>query len=301
MINTNTSHQLLGRKVNFDFNDIPKHWIADDPLATHILNMAHVILPAGEFWFCRVFNKALPYVENEQLKADVKGFIHQEAIHGRTHEKARIYFEQHSLDFTQFTQRMHYIFEVLLGDSPLGLSFFKQLISEKQWLKLRIGMIAGIEHYTGVVGQWSLDNSTLDDDEPIMVDLFRWHLAEEVEHRNVAFDLFKSMYSSDLNFQVTKNVSLIIVLPLLLSIWILGTQHTLKQDQNAAQFSKMSMLRILIKVEKTARKNDHLPRVSRLIGASLRWFHPRFHPELEGNTKQALAYLNHSMEVLKAK
>lgn len=30
---------------------------------------------------CRTFNQALPYVTDEKLRAEVKGFIHQEAHH----------------------------------------------------------------------------------------------------------------------------------------------------------------------------------------------------------------------------
>jgi Predicted metal-dependent hydrolase len=54
----------------------------------------------------------------------------------------------------------------------------------------RLWLIAAIEHYTAVLGDFSL-NCAWDDHgaDPTMVDLFRWHGSEEVEHRNVAHDM----------------------------------------------------------------------------------------------------------------
>ncbi|QIO07189.1 metal-dependent hydrolase [Acinetobacter shaoyimingii] len=294
MTNNNEAHQIIGRKVKFDFNQIPKHWIPNDPISTHILNVAHMILPAGEFWFCRVFNKALPYIKDEQLKADVKGFIQQEAIHGRTHQHAQIYFDQHEIDVKPFIQRMHFLFEILLGEKPLGIKALKYAVNEKRWLILRLGIIAAIEHYTGVAGQWSLDNTSLDHADPIMADLFRWHLAEEVEHRSVAFDLFEHMFETEFGFQMSKNALMAVILPLMALVWMEGGKAILKQDIDAGKYRNMGTLRLLMQVEKVSRKTDNIPTFSHLILATFRWFSPKFHPEQEGNTEQALAYLARS-------
>src|SRR3954468_20940665 len=47
-------------------------------------------------------------------------------------------------------------------------------------------------HYTAFLGDWVLNADELDrrGADPTMLDLLRWHGAEEVEHRSVAFDLF---------------------------------------------------------------------------------------------------------------
>lgn len=290
----NNLHQIKGRKVKFDFNHIPKHWIPNDPISTHMLNVAHIILPAGEFWFCRVFNKALPFIKDEKLKADVKGFIQQEAIHGRTHQHAQDYFDQHQIDVKPFIKRMNYVFKSLLGEKPLGMNLLKYAVNEQKWLVLRLGIIAAIEHYTGVAGQWSLDNTSLDQADPIMADLFRWHLAEEVEHRSVAFDLFEHMFETEFGFQMSKNALMAAILPLMALVWMEGGKAILKQDKDAEKFQTMGRLRLLMEVEKVSRKTNNIPTFSHLILATFRWFSPRFHPEQEGNTQQALAYLSRS-------
>ena len=63
----NEQHRLEQRKVRFDFANTPLHWVPSEPEASHIMNSLHLILPAGEFWFCRVYNKALPLVTDPQL------------------------------------------------------------------------------------------------------------------------------------------------------------------------------------------------------------------------------------------
>ena len=36
------------RKVRFDWSDTPLHWVPDDPFATHMMNVLHLVLPEGE-------------------------------------------------------------------------------------------------------------------------------------------------------------------------------------------------------------------------------------------------------------
>ena len=83
------NHQLKARKVHFDFTESSVCWMPNDPLCSHVANGINMLLPAGEFWFCRVFNKTLPLITDETLKQEVIGFVRQEAAHARAHEKHR--------------------------------------------------------------------------------------------------------------------------------------------------------------------------------------------------------------------
>ena len=80
--------RLPQRKVRFDFTDTPLHWVPNEPEASHIMNTLHILLPAGEFWFCRVYNQALKQVTDPALREEVRGFIRQEAQHARAHDSA---------------------------------------------------------------------------------------------------------------------------------------------------------------------------------------------------------------------
>ena len=73
-MNAAVEHLIQARKVQFDLTQSPVYW-AETPFVTHAINPLHILLPQGELWFCRVFNRVLPEITDPQLYADVKGFI----------------------------------------------------------------------------------------------------------------------------------------------------------------------------------------------------------------------------------
>ena len=52
--------------------------------------------------------------------------------------------------------------------------------------------------------------------------------------------------------------------------------------------------RLLLELERVGRRTENVPTFGFLVAGTLRWLSPRFHPESEGNTEQALAYLARS-------
>lgn len=294
-MNAIVQHQIKARRVQFDFKNTPLHWIPNDPFASHFLNIAHLLLPAGELWFCRTFNQALPYVTDPQLRADVEGFIRQEAVHSRSHAKVLDdYFTHHGIQLEQHLERVDWLFERLLGDAPLGLNFVQGRLFYKPWLIIRVGVIACIEHFTGVVGQWSVENTSLDHADPVMTDLFRWHLAEEVEHRTVAFELFEHLCGNQLGFYISRQALMVAVIPVILKVAADGFRHMTEQDPTSEYLSHYSWISILQALEKTGRKTDHVPTASLIIKSIGRWISPKFDPIDEGDTQQALERLAQS-------
>ena len=296
-MNSPVRHQLKARRVQFDFDNTPLHWLKDDPFSTHVINGIHLLLPAGELWFCRVYNQALPLVSDDQLRADVEGFIRQEAVHSRAHSKAQLYLERHGLSVDEYVQRVEWLFGTFLGEAPFGLTFLQRKAIQKQWLVLRVGLIAAIEHFTGVLGQWAMDNDTWEQNgDPAMVDLFKWHLAEEVEHRTVAFDLFEHLCKSQLGFYVSRQALMAIVFPLFIYFISEGGRSLARQDPDPSvrKMGRTLIPQLLMQLEQTGKRTENVPTFTFLINATLRWLSPRFHPIHEGDTEQALAYLARS-------
>ena len=296
-MNSPVRHQLKARRVQFDFDNTPLHWLKDDPFSTHIINGIHLLLPAGELWFCRVYNQALPLVSDDQLRADVEGFIRQEAVHSRAHSKAQLYLERHGLSVDDYVQRIEWLFGTVLGDAPFGLKVLQRKAIQKQWLVMRVGVIAAIEHFTGVLGQWAMDNESWEDNgDPAMVDLFKWHLAEEVEHRTVAFDLFEHLCQSQLGFYVSRQALMAIVFPLFIYFISEGGRSLARQDPDPSvrKIGRTLIPQLLMQLEQTGKRTENVPTFTFLINATLRWLSPRFHPIHEGDTEQALEYLARS-------
>lgn len=283
-----TSHHLIPRKVKFDWLHTPLEWIPNQPYASHFINQINMILPAGEFWFCRMYNQALPHVTDDKLREDVQMFIRQEAMHARAHGSAiKEYLQTHGIDTERNTKIMDWLFESLLADQPLGVELPK--FAQYQWLLFRLGVIASVEHMTCVLGNYVLRNKTWDrmGADPVLLDLLRWHGAEEVEHRSVAFDLYSHLGGGYLSRYYLATIAT----PLVFALWVDGAAYLMQQDPRFAA-KKPSVFKPWVWLEwARVSKNKSLPHPIWLAAQQLPYFYPWYDPVKEGNTAEALAYL----------
>ncbi len=288
---SHTKDHLIPRKVKFDWAKTPLEWIPGQPFASHFINQINMLLPAGEFWFCRMYNKALPLVSDDKLRDDVQMFIRQEAMHARAHGSAiKEYLQAHQIDTRYNTEVMDFVFERVFADQPFGMQMPK--ILERRWLLLRLGIIAAVEHFTCVLGNYALDNHVWDDlgADPVLLDLLRWHGAEEVEHRCVAFDLYSHL-GGDYLSRYYLTVALV---PVLLYLWVDGAARIMQQDPRFAG-KRPSFFRPWIWMEwHRVSFTGNLPHVGWLIYKLIPYLTPWYNPQHEGSTMRALAYLNNS-------
>lgn len=280
--NAPTRVTLEARKVSFDWNNTPLHWVDGDPYATHLINVLHLLLPAGELWFCRIYNKALPLVTDPDLAADVRGFIRQEAIHSRSHAEVLRYLEAHGISLSDYTSRVEWLFEQVLGDRPLGKRLWHRRL-DKPWLKLRVGLIGAIEHFTTTMGHWVLNAKGLNKHttDPTMLDLLRWHGAEEVEHRCVAHDLYAHIGGGYVSRQLLMGVTF----TALWLLWVDGIRYLMKNDPTVPANYTYGW-----KDFRRLGREDKVPSLRRILKSTLRYVPPGYHPRNEASTEQALAY-----------
>lgn len=267
---------LHARNVKFDWSKLPMDWIPGEPQATHTINVLHLALPEGERWFVEVFKQAVPLIRDERLKEDVLGFIGQEAMHAEAHDGAAAHLEEAGLRVRPYIAQMEWMFRKILGDRDLSPK------ASEEWLIERLAAIAAIEHYTAFLGQWILDAEALDFAEanPTMLDLLRWHGAEEVEHRSVAFDLFMH-----LDGRYTRRVrSMLLVTPVLAWIFLRGTRFLMRNDPTEPG-------RASFRAYRRAAKRGLLPTGRQLRREITPYFRRTYHPAETGNTDQAVAYL----------
>ncbi|MGH8531069.1 MAG: metal-dependent hydrolase [Nevskiales bacterium] len=289
---SSTPIEIKPRKVAFDFSKTPLHWIPGDPFSSHFINVLHITLPAGEFWFCRVYNKVVPLITDDKLREDVQAFLRQESMHARAHDAALTqYLASRGIETKPFTDRMDWFFRDLLGDNPLGIKPKPGGRLERWWLKFRLGVIAAIEHFTCVLGSYALNNKTWDGGDPAMLDILRWHGAEEVEHRCVAYDLYQHVgggYHHRFGLMT-------LVAPLLIYFLVGGAAFMMRQDP-ALKVNNPSVWRPWIWREwkRVAIQSGHLPRFGWLLKKAMSYLRPGYHPVYEASTEQALAYLETS-------
>lgn len=149
-----TDYTIVPRKVAFDWsasNDLV--WIKGDPFSSHWGNTFHYLLTQGEKFFCRTFRDALPLVKDEKLRADVEAFIAQEAIHSAAHHQAiKHVLTPLAVEGGWYERQNELLFDALLHEKPFGLRLPKALAH--QWLVIRVGIVAAIEHFTAALGAY---------------------------------------------------------------------------------------------------------------------------------------------------
>ena len=272
--------QIQARKVSFDVTDSPLHWIPGHPVASHMVSLLNIVLPVGERWFVRTYNEALPLVKDPRLAEDMRGFIGQEAIHADTHEHMlHELMEAHGLDLEPILAQVNYLFERVLAPSESSdpKRRFNQLCD-------RLWLIAAIEHYTAVLGDFALNCSWSDfGADPTVVDLLRWHGAEEVEHRMVAHDV--ATYFQDSYFARTRAMA--IAAPALFTFFERGVRYLCHADPDV-QLSFWELQRMRLRDSRLGL----LPKYRKTYFTNtLSYFRPGFSPAELGSTAQAVAYL----------
>ena len=233
---------LEARDVTFDWAKLPFHYVPGEPFTTHMLNVLHLLLPAGEEFFVDLFKQALPLIKDDQLRLDVQGFIGQEAMHSQAHTGVQEYFAANGIDVTPFTDQMDWLFGKLLGDRPRW-----SVRRQHSWLLERVALVSAIEHYTAILGEWILNTPQHDaiGTDPVMLDMLRWHGAEEVEHKAVAFDLMKHLRSGYLRQVRTQ----LVVTPMMLLMWVRGVRFMYSVDRHVPPGAKP---RWLVRLSRTS-------------------------------------------------
>ena len=288
---SSTAHDILPRKVRFDWAKTPLEWIPGQPFASHFINEINMILPAGEFWFCRLYNQALPFVTDDKLRSDVQAFVRQEAMHARAHAGAcSEYLRAHGIDTRRNLAVMDWLFERALGDEPFGRKLPRLL--QRRWLVFRLGIIAAVEHMTCVLGKYALNNREWDKAgaDPVLLDLIRWHGAEEIEHRSVAFDLYTHLGGSYLSRYYLSAITFVAVF----GIWADGAADLMRQDPRFAKQRPSVFRPWLWREWVRVARNGHLPDPLWLFLTELPYLSPWYDPRNEASTEQALAYLARS-------
>ena len=286
--------RLEARRVRFRWNDTSPEFIPGDPFSSHFINVLHLLLPEGERWFCRVYRQAEPLITDARLRDDVRGFVKQEAMHANAHAILLDHYAARGVDTAPFLRKMNFLFERLLSDSPPGFARFAAE-NPREWLVARVALIAAIEQFTCMLGQWVLGAKALDEAgaDPTMLDLLRWHGAEEVEHRSVAFELFEHLSG---NYPLRVG-TMAIVLPVLLGIWFHGARFMLEADPSVPESMRRNELALVPEFERVARATDRMPSLAEFFRAAGRYVVPSYRPENEGSVDAALAYLARSPAV----
>lgn len=146
---------------------------------SHFFSAMSVLFPEGEKFFIEAVRHYQPRITDPALVADVKGFIGQEAMHGREH---RVYNE--------LLQKAGYDAAMLERVALNRLNLTRRILHPIQ----RLAITICLEHFTAIMAETLMaDAELLEGSDPEMAAMWRWHAMEETEHKAVAFDVYQTV------------------------------------------------------------------------------------------------------------
>ena len=168
------------RHVDFRFSQQPQRYFFyhENPLASLLMVVFSGIFPPGERFFMASVRHFRDRITDPVLKAQVSGFMGQEALHGREHDRLNEFFAARGLD-PQLPSRW----------VSWGLRQLERFAPRTQ-----LACTTMMEHFTAHLAEEWLTNRTLaESSDPDMLHLWYWHALEELEHKSVAYDVFEQV------------------------------------------------------------------------------------------------------------
>jgi predicted metal-dependent hydrolase len=167
------------RDLRFPLEAVPRDWHPAGVAVTAYWDQLSVFFPLGEGFFVRSVRHFLPQLPAGPLREEVAAFSAQEGHHAREHQAYNEHLAAQGLPITKLEGMVRFV----LGRAQRVLSPRKQL-----------AITCALEHFTSLMGEHLLSRpEALEGADPTMRALWRWHSAEENEHRSVAYDVFKAV------------------------------------------------------------------------------------------------------------
>lgn len=166
-------------------DSLSRDWLGQHPFKTAWLNAMSITFPLGEKFFIDSVRHYADRIEDPKLKAEIRSFCGQEGFHRREHE---LYNEA-------LCRLRGYDNDLLQGRLEKRIARANKLLDPLS----RLAATAALEHLTAILAEQVLkgQNPLADEAEAPMKELWQWHAAEEMEHKSVAFDVYRAVGGSE--------------------------------------------------------------------------------------------------------
>ncbi|MBK9036386.1 MAG: metal-dependent hydrolase [Myxococcales bacterium] len=170
------------RDVDFGLDPaaVPRDWVDGCAYATTLLGALSLLFPEGERFFVDSVKQVRDQVTDPALRAEIAGFIAQEAMHGREHRVLNDLLAAHGhAEGAAVERRLRALLD--LGRRALPR-------------RSQLAITCALEHFTAILGETLLsDRRQQADFDPSVRALWQWHALEECEHKAVAFDVYRAV------------------------------------------------------------------------------------------------------------
>ncbi len=174
--------ELVVRKIPFAFDDITDPiWSKTVPEWAYMANGTSLTLPYLEPFIIRSMREAMKQISDPDLRKQAQDFNAQEGQHYQNHDRFNAVLKENGYpELAEVEAEFKAEYEAML----------------KKPLKWRMAYTLGFETMTLGMTDWLMKNLDLlyRDTDPVVTSFFLWHIVEETEHKNVAYDVFHHLY-----------------------------------------------------------------------------------------------------------
>lgn len=182
------------RRIAFTFDGSApsrRHFVADDIAMSHLVALLSGFFPSGEEFFIQSVRRYDRQITDPVLKRQVAGFIGQEMTHGIQHRELN----------TQLVHRGYWATGLM---DRVGARLVKRMKQHRDRLpdsvaRCALAITAGGEHLTAILGEQVLSVPWIQHQltDPEVRAMLNWHAIEEMEHKSVAFDVYRYIGGSE--------------------------------------------------------------------------------------------------------
>jgi predicted metal-dependent hydrolase len=172
------------RKFEVDFSSLTPHWSGNREFA-QMFNAASLCPSQIEPYLCKVLLKAkklLP-VKHAALQGEIDWFVEQETEHCKTHVMFNRMVSQGYAGIKEMERQYFADYNKLLKTKSLQFNLAYSEGFEA------LSALPTAAYFLEFDEFWSVS-------DPKVVAMWKWHLAEEFEHRNVVYDVYDALYGA---------------------------------------------------------------------------------------------------------
>ena len=253
--NTPEGVSIKVRNMSFEIEQaLATDWADKDAFLTAIFNAMSISFPSGEKNFIDSVRVYQDRIEDPKLRSEVKGFFKQEGIHSREHRK-----------YNQLLcQQRGYDLEELEGVYLNRIEASKN--DPKITNRVMLASTVAVEHFTASFGESFLQGKLVKNVEGPLGDLWRWHSLEELEHKSVAFDVYRQIGGDNKMRTTVMRLSMMILFWDVMKVAIKILRHDQqlwkwKTVKSMAKFlfSKQGFIRLHVPAYKAFFRDDFHP------------------------------------------
>ena len=222
--------EIKVRRINFSFSkENPRFYYKNNPFSTHFINVLHIVFPTGERFFVNSVLKHQKSITEDKLKKQVRNFCGQEGIHSSMHERFWNILKANGYNIQGFEEHIDRVLHKIVA---------KIEVEGTRINNIDLAATVCLEHFTALFGHALFAHVETQPEvvPPDMAELFLWHAAEEIEHKNVAYDVFQKVDEGEHRKRV---VMMPIVTALLYFYLSVGTIMLMYQDRKHLELTKL--------------------------------------------------------------